>query len=780
MINDRQIIISAGNNRWAKSWPAQTLLLSELYEKLRVPVRSTESLAEYLGYAKGQQDNLKDVGGYVAGALTGPRRKGHNVAGRDVVTLDLDNIQPGGADDVLRRLEGLGCGYCVYSTRKHMPSAPRLRVLLPLDRTVTVDEYEPLARRMAEYIGIELADPTTFQASRLMYWPSCCADGEYTYNYADKLMLFADGLLATFTDWRDITEWPQVPGTQSPVRMAAKQGDPEDKKGVVGAFCRTYDVPAAMDTFLQGIYEPADNMPDRYTFTGGSTTGGAVIHDGGKFLYSHHATDPCSGKLVNSFDLVRLHKFGDLDDEAEARTLTHQLPSYKAMIDFAKSDTIVAALVAQENGEKILQAFGTVDLDENPDEELARYLGSLKGEVMTTAMVRNLLALLHIKIKLNEITWQVEVEGYPKEWSRANAENLMPVKLLDHLRLAGVKGTAKGTVCDCLDVIAEENRFNPVLNMLHATSWDGVDRLRDVYGIWGVTEPFSMTLIRKWLIQCVAMACNDELSPQGADGVLVPQGPQGIGKTSALRELVPLPRMFKEGARLDMKEKDTFMQALNCWICELGELDRTTVRDSAGLKAFLTQDLDEYRTPYARKSVQRPRRTSFCGTVNPEDYLVDETGNRRFWTVPLNRVDLPRLFALTYDWKCQLWAQVYVIYIENPQGFRLSGDDRERLENVNTGHTKALDFELELRDQLDHSLPFEKWGEFTAAEISVRLTSRPPANKLGRVLTKLANADTRITSRILEGRRVYKLPMVKFDSGSITIFPSVQPVEQSK
>lgn len=81
------------------------------------------------------------------------------MTGRDVVTLDLDTIPPGGTEDVLRRVEGLGCGYCIYSTRKHSPAAPRLRVLIPLDRTATADEYEPIARRMAEYIGMEFGRP---------------------------------------------------------------------------------------------------------------------------------------------------------------------------------------------------------------------------------------------------------------------------------------------------------------------------------------------------------------------------------------------------------------------------------------------------------------------------------------------------------------------------------------------------------------------------------------------------------------------------------------------
>ena len=179
--NDRKITISTAGNRRATNWQAQTLMWTELVAKLRTPARGTESLAEYLSMPKSKQDDLKDVGGFVAGTLEGTRRKANAVRGRDVVTLDLDNIPTGGTSDVLRRVEGLGCGYAVYSTRKHEETHPRLRVLIPLDRTCTADEYEPLARKIASMLGMELCDPSTFEASRLMYWPSCCADSTYVH-----------------------------------------------------------------------------------------------------------------------------------------------------------------------------------------------------------------------------------------------------------------------------------------------------------------------------------------------------------------------------------------------------------------------------------------------------------------------------------------------------------------------------------------------------------------------------------------------------------------------
>ena len=384
---DRKITISAGNNRRAMNWTAQTMLISELWARLQTPARGTEPLAEYLNMKKAQQDDLKDVGGFMAGTLSGPRRKANAVTGRDILTLDLDNVPAGGTEDVLRRVDGLGCGYCIYSTRKHSPAAPRLRVLLPLDRTVSADEYEPLARKMAEYIGLELADPTTFEVSRLMYWPSCCADSQYIYTWQDKPLLSANGLLARYDDWRDCRLWPQVPGAVSLPKLAVKQGDPEGKKGVVGAFCRTYDVFRAMDELIPGMYEPVDSMPGRYTYLGGSTTGGAVIYDDGKFLYSHHATDPCSGRLVNAFDLVRLHRFGDMDDEAQPGTPTNRLPSYRAMCELAVQDAGVAALMSQERYQEAVQDFEGVagDNDEDPANWMTLLL--LAAVILSTVLV---------------------------------------------------------------------------------------------------------------------------------------------------------------------------------------------------------------------------------------------------------------------------------------------------------------------------------------------------------------------------------------------------------
>ena len=547
---DRKVTISAGSSRRAMSWTPQTLLISELWARLQTPARGTETMAEYLGMKKPRQDDLKDVGGFLAGTLSGPRRKANAVTGRDILTLDLDNIPAGGTGDVLRRVDGLGCGYCVYSTRKHSPAAPRLRVLLPLDRTVSADEYEPLARRAAAYIGMELMDPTTFDVSRLMYWPSCCADSQYVYAWQDRPLISADGLLAQYRDWRDCALWPQVPGAVSLPKLAVRQGDPEGKKGVVGAFCRAYDVYRAMEELLPGVYEPVDGAPDRYTYLGGSTTGGAVVYDGGRFLYSHHATDPCSGRLVNAFDLVRLHRFGDRDDEAQPGTPTNRLPSYTAMCELAMQDAGVAALLHQERYREAVQDFSPLEgqtekepaVEEGSDSWMTGLKVKSTGAIEKTA--DNILLILENDPRLRgriatdtfasrglargPFPWDRRAE----EWSWSDNDDSGLRWYLE--KVYGITGEKK--ITDALNICGSRHAFDPVQEYLAGLRWGGVPRLDTLFTdyLGAADTPYTRAVARKSLTAAVARALTPGCK---YDTMTILTGPQGIGKSTLLRKL---------------------------------------------------------------------------------------------------------------------------------------------------------------------------------------------------------------------------------------------------
>lgn len=717
MQNDRKIMISVGSSRRAMNWQPQTLLLSELYERLRIPARSPETQAAYLALPKGRQDDLKDVGGFVAGSLRGARRKAGAVTGRDVLTLDLDAIPAGGSGDVLRRVEGLGCGYCVYSTRKHSPAAPRLRVLLPLDRTVTADEYEPCARRMAEYIGIELADPTTFEPSRLMYWPSCCADAEYLYLWQDKPMLSADGLLATYPDWHDYASWPQAPGAQSPARLAAKQGDPLGKSGVVGAFCRVYSVEEAMDTFLPGVYAAADT-PGRYTFTGGSTAGGAVLYDDGKFLYSHHATDPCGGRLVNAFDLVRLHRFDGLDDEAQPGTPVNRLPSYAAMCELAAQDGRVSGLLLKERWESAAEGFRTIEPQEDEDAGWRAKLKTGKNALPQNSIDNIWIILEHDpvlkgKFALNEFAGRGEVLG-PVPWAKGERRRAWQDSDNQGLywymeKYYGITGAAK--IDGALALHSERHSFNDVREYLEGLVWDRTPRLDTLFVdyLGALDSAYTRAVTRKAFTAAVARALAPGVK---FDCMTILSGAQGLGKSTLLDKMSR--GWFNDSIRtFEGKEASELLQ--NVWLVEISELDAFRRTDVSRIKQFLSLRADRFRAAYGRHVKDIPRRCVFFGTTNSAEYLQDKTGNRRFWPVDVGRQPPAKNVWQDLDRELdQLWAEA-VEWYRAGEPLYLSGEIEAMAKAQQEEHREVSAREGLILDFLERRIP-QGWSRWNLAQ----------------------------------------------------------------
>ena len=303
-------------------------------------------------------------------------------------------------------------------------------------------------------------------------------------------------------------------------------------------------------------------------------------------------------------------------------------------------------------------------------------------------------------VKMNDITKQIDVGGMDEE----NAEFLLAnLPALIYSELQGrYRGCNLGTVSAYLDIIASRYAYNPVRMLLDDYyTWDGEDHLSALYDILGIGEddPFSRVLIHKWLMQCIALQYNEFDRAFGADGVLVLTGPQGIGKTSFFRKLALVADFFKEGVHIDFRDKDTYIRATSCWICELGELESTLRKDVEKLKAFITQPLDEYRLPYARGNTRTLRRTSLCGTCNSDEFLIDQSGNRRFWSVPVTHIDLAALSDFN---AVQLWKQIQVeILREGVQSFRLTAEEQRQLAERNTRHEKKLKAQAEIEDILN-------------------------------------------------------------------------------
>lgn len=661
---DRQISISAGNNRKSISWKPQTLSVAELWERLRTPARGTETQAEYFTMPKRQQDDLKDVGGFVAGTLSGSHRKANAVTGRDVVTLDFDNIPNYKTAAVIDKVRSLGVSFCIYSTRKHTDSnGPRLRILFPLDRTVTADEYEPCARRMAEYIGIEQADPTTFEPSRLMYWPSCSADGEYVFEYGDAPFVSAAGLLESYTDWHDITSWPQVPGKAVNYKaLAVKQGNPEEKPGLVGAFCRIYNIPAAMEKYLPGLYEAVDSDNNRYTYLNGSTAGGAITYDNNRFLYSHHATDPCSGRLVNAFDLVRLHKFGELDDEAKEGTPSNRLPSYTAMCDLAVNDSAVVALMSKERIAEAINDFqGVAATTENDTDWMLNIRRTKTGMVEKTIQnIRYILANdpnLKDRVALNEFSGRREVldrlpwnaEADRRLWSDTDNNGLYEYMESCY----GITG--RGNIDAAIDLESAQHSFNDITDYLNGLTWDGVPRLDTILidYLGAVDDSYTRAVSRK----AFTAAVNRAMVPGCKfDNMLILCGPQGIGKSTLLDKMSR--GWFNDSIRtFEGKEASELLPGV--WIVEVAELDAFKKSDVSRIKQFLSLRVDRYRTAYGRNMSEFQRRCVFFGTCNQMDFLQDTTGNRRFWPVDVGINARQKLVWKDLDSQTidQIWAE---------------------------------------------------------------------------------------------------------------------------
>lgn len=381
--------------------------------------------------------------------------------------------------------------------------------------------------------------------------------------------------------------------------------------------------------------------------------------------------------------------------------------------------------------------------------------------------VSDALQELGITLRYNQLLKEADIQGLPFQYSKQNAAVVLPVYLMDYLRESGYEGVNPKAVDGCLACIADQNRYNPIREYLQSGQWDGVDRFSEIYRILGVSDERSQIYIRKWFIQCAALGLNNDERPVGADGILVLQGEQGLAKTSFFRIMSPFPRWFVEGAIIDMKDKDTQIRALSGWIAELGELESTLKKEQASLKAFITLPEDRIRPPYAATPVRAARRTSFCGTVNPENFLKDESGSRRFWIVHLEYIDKKALFALPREFVNQVWFQVYEMYKTDPAGYRLRDDEIRELQKQNQKFEELLPYELEIRELLDFSLPVERWGWWRSVDLA-ELLRKPPddARRIGRALSRVAkqcaNGRFRYDHKI-NGKPEYLIPLVNSD-----------------
>ncbi len=654
-----RIQIATGNSRMEKRWNNVEMELDEFIERISHTIRTAETVEQYMKMTKAKQDAIKDVGGFVGGRLKGGRRKKDCVEFRIIITLDIDHAVPG----VIEQIEMLYNYRCfIYSTHKHTPENPRLRLVIILSRPVSPDEYVAVARKVAEDIGIEMFDDTTYEPSRLMYWPSTSADGEFIFRDIEGEPLNPDDVLSRYKDWRDSSEWPVSSRQQNIVqREMRKQADPLAKDGVIGAFCRTYTIEDAIAAFLSDVYQPSA-MPGRYDYIPADSQAGVVIYEG-KFAYSHHATDPACGRLMNAFDMVRIHRFGEMDEKAAEDTEASKLPSFTAMSEFAVNDENVKMTIAGERMEKAEKEFS----GENGD-----WLKQLEYEKRSTVVkntLRNLLLILNNDEKLkgivfNQLSDGMEIKGeVPWEHPSRFWRDADDAQLISYVDLT--YGTFSARNYDiAVTKVADDRSYHPIREFLASLpEWDKVPRVDTILvDFLGASDnAYVRAVTRKTLCGAIARVMNPGCK---FDTMLVLNGPQGKGKSTLISKLCG--EWFNDSLLLnDTKDKTAAEKLQGYWILEIGELAGLKKTEIETLRGFLSRQNDIYRASFGRRATPHPRQCVFIGTTNAENgYLRDTAGNRRFWPVKTPGDAARASWEMTEEEIRQIWAEALVRYKE--------------------------------------------------------------------------------------------------------------------
>ena len=654
-----RIQIATGNSRMEKRWNNVEMELDEFIGRISHTIRTAETVEQYMKMTKAKQDAIKDVGGYVAGRLKGGRRKKDSVEYRTMIVEDMDHAVPG----VIEQIEMLYNYRClIYSTHKHTPENPRYRLAIPLSRPVSPDEYVAIARKVAEDIGIEMFDDTTYEPSRLMYWPSTSADGEFIFRDIEGEPLNPDDVLSRYKDWRDSSEWPVSSRQQNIVqREMRKQVDPLTKDGVIGAFCRTYTIEDAIAAFLSDVYQPSA-MPGRYDYIPADSQAGVVIYEG-KFAYSHHATDPACGRLMNAFDMVRIHRYGDLDEKVSEDTEAAKLPSFTAMSEFAVSDENVKMTIAGERMEKAEKEFS----GENGD-----WLKQLEYEKRSTVVkntLRNLLLILNNDEKLkgivfNQLSDGMEIKGeVPWEHPSRFWRDADDAQLISYVDLT--YGTFSARNYDiAVTKVADDRSYHPIREFLASLpEWDKVPRVDTILvDFLGASDnAYVRAVTRKTLCGAIARVMNPGCK---FDTMLVLNGPQGKGKSTLISKLCG--EWFNDSLLLnDTKDKTAAEKLQGYWILEIGELAGLKKTEIETLRGFLSRQNDIYRASFGRRATPHPRQCVFIGTTNAENgYLRDTAGNRRFWPVKTPGDAARASWEMTEEEIRQIWAEALVRYKE--------------------------------------------------------------------------------------------------------------------
>ncbi len=393
--------------------------------------------------------------------------------------------------------------------------------------------------------------------------------------------------------------------------------------------------------------------------------------------------------------------------------------------------------------------------------------------------IENLKVILRkegVKVRYNRDKKRIEIECPGPEPTPDNSENVGLAKVIS---VAARYAFPTGLIAGYLEVIASENAYSPAEDWIRSKPWDGEDRLpalyASVHAAPGYPEKLKEILLYRWLLSIVAAALT--VNGFRTRGVLVFQGAQGINKTTWVAYLISDPELrellVKLDHLLDVGNKDSILGAIEHLIVELGELESSFKRDFARLKGFLTSPVDKVRRPYAKLASTYPRRTVFAATVNDARFLVDPTGNSRWWTIavvklnPYHGIDMQQLYAqLAVDLgnKAQWW---------------LAPEEEAALAEVNQRHQAVSAIDELIRSYVDparHGRPDNP--SVTASgllrKLGITNPTNPQCREAGATLRQLLGDPTES-----QGSNRWRFPGTLNRDQSAFELPADDPAERS-
>ena len=711
-------------NRYANVGVIQKLSFETMVKAFKENViRTKETVLEYQNGDREFKLKCKDKGGFIAGKSANNKRDATSIQSRNMITLDMDYCPPNILEilkDKQDNKKELNFPFFVYSTHSHTPEEPRLRLIIPLKSDISVEKYEPIGRAIANIIGIEYFDATTFQINRIMYFPSVSVDGDYVcevFGLEEWNTLDADDMLNRYMDYLNIAEFQKphyISGLSiDRIKKGQISSSKKTKYRIVNAFNTEYTITDAIDKFLTDEYVKGKHT-DRYTYTDGESKDGLVILND-EYAYSHHATDPAQGRLLNAFDIVRIHKFGKQDTnstEQQQYEKYDKMSSFSLMVDFIRNEvpSVMKHMPEIQKLTKNEKEFVTGELDveknsvEEDDWRLTLDFTGSKTDRHPKSNARNINIIMENDEKFKELFYYDSLKDAicfyrTPDWNIEKKKGDL-VDDEDDSQIRVYLNTvyqinSKDVVYDCVVHQASKKRIHPIRTFLSKLpEWDGVPRIEEIICELYDIKPnaYYREASKAWWVGII-----QRIMRPGSkfDMMIVISGNQGIGKSQFGKSIATLnwngpmstidsqPNFFGDD-ELPFDKKDAYEQLGGIMIYELPEFEKYYKKsDASTIKSFVSKTSDKFRKSYGRRVSEYRRQCVFIATTNDNKPLRDRTGNRRFLpfysTLPQNTTRLYNEDYWNEDIRNQCLAEALYYFEEGFNPMSSFSEDAKRI-----------------------------------------------------------------------------------------------------